>query len=210
MSTNVLIAFYSRSGVTETLAKAVAEGVRKSGAEVRMRRAREIVSPEVIAKVAGWKENRERMEREYEAPTVADAEWADAMILGTPTRFGAICAELKAYIDSLGKLWANGELNGKAAGVFCSTSTPHGGNESTLISMYNPLAHLGFVLVPTGYGHPALFRGAGTPYGASSVSANESRPPSEDDLEVARFLGDRVTRVAGAIKPLRAQVPQAA
>ena len=195
----VLIAFYSRTGVTEALAKGIAEGAAKEGAEVRLRRAREFVGPEVMAQAQGWKESAETMNARYPAPTADDAAWADAIILGTPTRFGNAAAELKAYIDSLGGLWVQGKLNGKAGAAFCSTSTPHGGNEATILSLYAPLAHLGLIIVPTGYADPAMFK-AGTPYGASSVSANQALPPTADDLEIARYEGRRVTLVARALK----------
>ena len=89
-------------------------------------------------------------------------------MFGTPTRFGAVTAELKAYIDGLGGLWFQGKLNGKAGSAFTSTSSLHGGNESTILSLYNPMAHLGLIIVPLGYADPALFK-AGTPYGASAV-----------------------------------------
>jgi NAD(P)H dehydrogenase (quinone) len=202
MTTRVLIAFYSRGGVTEALAKAIAEGAVAEGAEVRLRRAREFVGEAVMKTAPGWIEGAKRMNALYEAPTEADAEWADAIVLGTPTRFGSMTAELKAYIDSLGGLWFQGKLIGKAGSAFASTSTPHGGNEMTITSLYAPMAHLGLILVPTGYGDPVLFR-AGTPYGASSVSGSNSAPPSADDLEVARFQGKRVARVAAALKTLR-------
>ena len=199
MPTNALIAFYWRTGSTEALANAVAEGARAEGAEVRLRRARELVGPEVMARVPGWSDDAARMNRAYEAPSEADAEWADAIVFGTPTRFGAVSSELKAYIDALGGLWFQGKLNGKAGSAFTSTSTPHGGNESTLVSLYNPMAHLGLIIVPLGYADPALFK-AGTPYGASAVSGQDNRPPTADDLEVARFQGRRVARVATALK----------
>jgi NAD(P)H dehydrogenase (quinone) len=202
MTTNVLIAFYSRGGVTEALAKAIAEGAKAEGAEVRLRRAREFVGEETMKKASGWLEGAKRMNALYEAPTEADAEWADAIVFGTPTRFGSMTAELKAYIDSLGGLWFKGALVGKAGSAFASTSTVHGGNEMTITSLYAPMAHLGLILVPTGYADPALFK-AGTPYGASSVSGTNSAPPSADDLEVARFQGKRVARVAAALKAVR-------
>lgn len=196
---NVLIAFYSRSGVTEALANGIAEGAAKEGAEVRLRRVREFVGPEVMAQAPGWKESADAMNARYPAPTADDAVWADAVIFGTPTRFGNTSAELKAYIDSLGGLWAQGKLNGKAGAAFCSTSTTHGGNETTIMTLYAPLAHLGFIIVPTGYADPAMFK-AGSPYGASSVSVNQARPPSEDDLAVAHWQGRRVAMVARALK----------
>jgi len=199
MPTNVLIAFYSRNGSTEALANAIAEGARSEGAEVRLRRVRDLVGPEVMAKAPGWAEHAARMNAAYEAPTEADAEWADALLFGTPTRFGAASSELKAYIDGLGGLWFQGKLVGKAGSGFTSTSGAHGGNESTIISLYNPMAHLGLIIVPLGYADPVLFR-AGTPYGASAVSGQDNSPPTADDLEVARFQGRRVTQVAAALK----------
>ncbi len=199
MSVNVLIAFYSRNGATEALANAIAEGARSQGAEVRLRRAREVVGPEIMATAPGWKENAERMNKLYEAPTPDDAAWADAIIFGSPTRFGAVTSELKAYIDSLGGLWFQGKLVGKAGSAFTSTGTRHGGNESTILSMYNFMAHLGLIIVPLGYGDPAMFA-AGTPYGASSVSGQNSAPPTAEDLAVAQYQGRRVAQVAKALK----------
>jgi NAD(P)H dehydrogenase (quinone) len=199
MATKVLIAFYSRTGSTEALARAVAEGAQAEGAEVRLRRAREFVGPEVMAQAPGWAEGAERMNAAYEAPTAEDADWADAIIFGTPTRFGNVSAELKAYIDSLGGLWFQGKLNGKAGSAFVSTQSLHGGQEMTITSLWAPLAHLGLIIVPTGYADPAVFK-AGTPYGASSASgANPT--PSADELEVARYQGKRVTTVARALRP---------
>ena len=156
---NILVVFYSRDGSVEALAKAVGDGARQAGAEVRLRRVPDIVSPEVMAKVPGWEERSKKMLAEYGAPTPADAEWADGIIFGTPTRFGNTSAELKAFIDSLGGLWFQGKLNGKAAGAFTSTAGPHGGNETTVASLYFPMAHLGFIIVPTGYTHEKLVSG---------------------------------------------------
>jgi NAD(P)H dehydrogenase (quinone) len=198
---NVLIAFYSRNGATEALANAVAEGARAGGAEVRLRRAREFVGEDVIARVPGWAETAARMNGTYPAPTEDDAVWADAILFGTPTRFGAVAAELKAYIDGLGGVWFQGKLNGKAGGVFGTTSTRHGGNESTLLSLYNTLAHLGLIIVPTGYADGVMFK-AGTPYGATAV-VPPNTTPNEDDLATARFQGRRVAEVAAALKAAR-------
>jgi NAD(P)H dehydrogenase (quinone) len=198
MAAKVLIAFYSRNGSTEALANAVAQGARAAGAEVRLRRTREVVSREIMAKAPGWAEAADRMNVQYEAPTEADAEWADAIIFGSPTRFGNVTSELKAWVDGLGGLWFQGKLNGKVGSGFTSTQQVHGGNESTIITMYNFMAHLGLIIVPLGYADPAMFKGAGSPYGASSVSG-EGNPPTADDLEVARFQGKRVTEVASAL-----------
>src|SRR6516164_5716481 len=135
---NILVAFYSRDSSVETLAKAVGEGAREAGAEVRLRRVHDIVSTEVMAKVPGWEERSKRMLAEYGAPTHVDAEWADGIIFGTPTRFGNTSAELKAFIDSLGGLWFQGKLNGKAVSAFTSPAGPQGGNERTLVSLTFP------------------------------------------------------------------------
>ena len=140
---NILVVFYSRDGSVEALAKAVSEGARQAGAEVRLRRVPDLVSPDVMAKVPGWEERSKKMLAEYGSPTHADVEWADGIMLGTPTRFGNTSAELKAFIDSLGGLWFQGKLNGKAAGAFTSTLGPHGGNETTVVSLFIPMAHLG-------------------------------------------------------------------
>jgi NAD(P)H dehydrogenase (quinone) len=197
---NVLIVFYSRNGSTEALANSIGEGARSEGADVRLCRVREIVSAEVMAKAPGWRENAERMNAKYPSPSEADAEWADAIVFGTPTRFGNVSSELKAYVDSLGGLWFQGKLVGKVGSGFTSTSTPHGGNESTIITMYNFMAHLGLIIVPLGYADPAVF-GTGTPYGASSVSGQNNAPPTPEDQAVARFQGHRVAQVAQALKP---------
>lgn len=200
---NILIAFYSRGGQTEKLAKALTEGAASAGAEVRLRRARDFVSREIMQRAPGWVENSERMEAEYGAPTEADAEWADGIAFGTPTRFGNAAAELKAYIDSLGGLWLQGKLNGKAGSAFTSTSSPHGGNETTILSLYIPMAHLGLIVVPMGYTDPLIFR-TSTPYGASAVTGAEGKiPPTDDDLSVARSQGRRLAGVARALKSLR-------
>jgi NAD(P)H dehydrogenase (quinone) len=199
--TNVLIAFYSRNAATERLAQAVGEGGRASGAEVRLRRARELVGPEVMASVPGWAEAAARMNAAYPAPTVDDAIWADAIVFGSPTRFGGASSELRAFIDSLGGAWFQGKLNGKAGSAFSASSSPHGGNESTLLTLYNTMAHLGLIIVPTGYADPAMFKG-GTPYGATAV-VPPNAAPTEDDLTAARYQGRRVAEVATALKAHR-------
>ena len=199
----ILVVFYSRDGSVEALAKAVGEGARKAGAEVRLRRVPDIVPPAMMAKVPGWEERSKRMLADYGAPKPDDAEWADGIVFGTPSRFGNTSAELKAFIDSLGGLWFQGKLNGKATGAFTSTGGPHGGNEATVVSLYIPMAHLGFIIVPNGYTHEKVFQGHGTPYGSSSVSGQNSAPPTADELEVARHQGARITRVAAALKVAR-------
>jgi NAD(P)H dehydrogenase (quinone) len=194
----VLVAFYSRTGTVESLAKAVAEGATQAGGEVRLRRARELVSAEVMAGVPGWTESAERMNAAYAAPTPADAEWADAIVFGTPTRFGIISSELKAYLDGLGGLWAQGKLAGKVGSVFSATSSIHGGNEATILSLYAPLAHFGMIIVPLGYSDPAMFK-AGSPYGATASTGRDHRPLTEEETHVAHWQGRRVATVAAKL-----------
>jgi NAD(P)H dehydrogenase (quinone) len=196
---NLLVAFYSRGGTIEALANALADGARASGADVRMRRARELVSAETMALAPGWVEAAQRMNEAYPAPSVDDARWADGFAFGAPTRFGSAASELRAYLETLGAVWLSGDLWNKPAGVFTSSSAPHGGLEATALGLYPTLAHLGMLIVPTGYGHEAMFRAA-TPYGAGAVThGREMRPPTEDDLAVARFQGERL---AGVVKAM--------
>jgi NAD(P)H dehydrogenase (quinone) len=202
MAPKILIAFYSRTGTVEGLARAIAEGAQSEGAEVRLRRARELVGHDIMSSVPGWKESAEAMNARYSEPTLEDATWADGIVFGTPTRFGSVASELKAYIDGMGGLWAKGALNGKAGAAFTGSVTPHGGNESTIISMYNPMAHLGLIIVPTGYADAAMFKGAGSPYGASVISGNPPSGPTPDELDVARFQGRRIAKVADALRAL--------
>lgn len=197
--TKVLVAFYSRNGTIESLARAVGEGAQEAGAEVRLRRVRELVPPETMAAVPGWTENAARMNALYEAPTPGDAEWAEAIVFGSPTRFGIVCSELKAWMDGLGGLWAQGKLAGKAASAFSASSSLHGGNEATILSLFAPMAHWGMIIVPTGYADPAMFK-AGTPYGATAATGRERRPTTEEERAVARYQGGRVARVAAALR----------
>ena len=200
--TKVLIAFYSRNGSTAALAEAIAEGARTAGADVKLRRVDDIVPEAIIDTVPGWKESRERLKALYPAPTTDDAAEADAIIFGTPTRFGNVSAELKSYIDSFGGLWAKGALNGKVGSAFVSTATLHGGKETTLLTLFAPMSHLGLIIVPTGYSDPIFFATA-TPYGASTSSGQTNEPPTENELIAARHQGKRVAQVAAALKAAR-------
>ena len=199
----IVIVFYSRNGSTAALAEGIAEGARGEGAEVTLRRVDELVSEDIINSVPGWKESRETLKAKYQTPTLDEIEGADAIIWGSPTRFGNVSSELKAFVDSLGGLWFQGKLDGKVGSAFTSTSSLHGGNESTNITMYNFMAHLGQIIVPVGYGDPVTFK-AGTPYGASTVSGQTNAPPTPDDLDVARYQGKRVAKITSALKAAKA------
>lgn len=194
----VLIAFYSRSGSVEALARAMAEGAQEAGADVRLRRAREVVGEDVMAQGKGWLDQARRMNALYEAPAKDDAEWADAILLGTPCYFGAVATELKAFLDQLGPQWKEGALAGKVGGAFAAASWNHGGTEVTTMSLYVPMAHLGMVIVPPGYTDPAMLEG-GSPYGASAIVGAHDGAPAETDLNAARHQGRRTAAIAGAL-----------
>ncbi|MDP4023571.1 NAD(P)H-dependent oxidoreductase [Methylobacterium sp. NEAU 140] len=174
----LLIAFYSRTGSVEALAVAAAEAARGAGAAVRLRRAREVASAEDMTKVEGWREEADRQNALYPAPTHDDAEWADAILLGTPSYFGAPATELKNVLDRLGPQWKKGALSGKVGGAFATASFPHGGSEVVTLALYAPMAHLGMIIVPTGYTDEAMLE-AGSPYGASAIvgGARATRGP---------------------------------
>ncbi len=197
-ATRLLIVFYSRSGATETLAKAAAEAARADGVTVRLRRAREVVDEAVMAKAEGWLDNARRQNALYEAPTAEDAEWADAILFGTPCYFGAMATELKAFFDQLGAQWKKGALAGKVGGAFATASWPHGGTEIVTLSLYAPMAHLGMVIVPTGYTDEAMLE-AGSPYGASAIVGAENSPPRPEDLDAARHQARRTASIARAL-----------
>ncbi len=198
MTVKLLIAFYSRSGSTEALAVAAAEAAREAGAEVRLRRAREVVSADIIDKVADWRTHADRMNALYPAPETDDATWADAILFGTPCYFGGMATELKAFLDRLGPQWKKGALAGKVGGAFASVSWPHGGSEVVTLSLYAPMAHLGMIIVPTGYTDEAMLE-AGSPYGASTVVGAENRPPCPEDLDSVRHQARRTVEVAAAL-----------
>ena len=186
--TRLLIVFYSRSGSVETLAEAAAEGAREKGAIVRLRRVREVVDEATMAKSKGWLENAQRQNARFETPSLDDAEWADAILFGTPCYFGAMATELKSFLDQLGPQWKSGALAGKVGGAFATASWPHGGSEVVTLSLYAPMAHLGMVIIPTGYTDEAMLE-AGSPYGASSIVGAENRPPRSEDLDAAATRG---------------------
>ncbi len=198
MPVKLLIVFYSRSGSTEALAVAAAEAACEAGAEVRLRRAREVVPAAVIDKVEKWRREADRMNGLHPEPETDDALWADAILFGTPCYFGAMATELKAFLDQLGPQWKKGLLAGKVGGAFASVSWPHGGSEVVTVSLYAPMAHLGMIIVPTGYTDEVMLE-AGSPYGASTVVGEENRPPREEDLAAIRHQGRRMVSIAAAL-----------
>ncbi|AUX93015.1 NAD(P)H:quinone oxidoreductase [Mixta gaviniae] len=191
----ILVLYYSMYGHVETMAQAVAEGARKvDGAEVTVKRVPETMDAERFAQVGG------KTDQDAPEATPEELPQYDAIIFGTPTRFGNMSGQMRTFLDRTGGLWASGALYGKLGSVFTSTGTG-GGQEHTLSSTWTTLAHHGMVIVPIGYGTKELFdigqvRG-GTPYGASTYAGGDgSRQPSEEELNIARFQGEHVARLA--------------
>jgi NAD(P)H dehydrogenase (quinone) len=194
----VLVLYYSSWGHIEQMAYAAAEGAREAGAEVVVKRVPELV-PTEIAQAAHYKTDQK-------APiaTVEELPEYDAIIIGTPTRYGTMTAQMKNFLDQTGGLWAQGKLIGKVGSVFTSTATQHGGQEATILTTLPVLLHHGMVVV----GLPYSFQGqmgvdqirGGSPYGASTVAGGDgSRQPSEIDLDGARFQGKHVAQIAAKL-----------
>lgn len=194
----VLVLYYSTYGHIETMAQAVAEGARATGAQVDVKRVPETV-PAEIAKSAHFK-----LDQAAPVATVAELEGYDAIIVGAPTRYGRMPSQLAAFLDQTGGLWARGALNGKVGGAFTSTATQHGGQEVTLFSIITNLMHFGMVIV----GLPYSFQGqttldeivGGSPYGASTIAGGQGqRAPSAIELDGARYQGKLIAETANKL-----------
>ncbi|NIX76757.1 NAD(P)H:quinone oxidoreductase [Microvirga terricola] len=196
--TKVLVLYYSAWGHIEQMAYAAAEGAREAGAEVVVKRVPELVPAEVAAKA--------HYKTDQKAPiaTIEELPEYDAIIFGTPTRYGNMTAQMKNFLDQTGAHWASGALVGKVGSVFSSSATQHGGQESTILTFHPVLLHLGFVIV----GLPYSFQGqmgleevkGGSPYGASTIAGGDgSRHPSQIELDGARFQGKHVAQIAAKL-----------
>jgi NAD(P)H dehydrogenase (quinone) len=194
--TKIAVVYYSATGTNYAMANAVAEGAREAGAEVRVRIVEETVPAEIRERNPAWAEFAEKTKDDPKA-SHDDLEWADGVIFGTPTRYGNVAAQLKAFIDSTGGLWAKGKLADKVYAGFTSAQNPHGGQESTLLALFNTIYHYGGIIATTGYTDPVTFKSGGNPYGPS-VTAGDSGP-TDGDLAHARYLGKRVAEVAGRL-----------
>ncbi|MEE8416788.1 MAG: NAD(P)H:quinone oxidoreductase [Desulfobacterales bacterium] len=192
----ILIAYYSMYGHIHKMAEAIAEGAREvNGGEVTLRRVPETLSEEVLTKMGAL--DAQKSFSHIPVCTVDELAQADAIIFGTPTRFGNMCGQMRQFLDATGQLWAEGALVGKVGSVFASSATQHGGQESTILSFHITLLHQGFVVV----GLPYTFQGqmrideitGGSPYGATTVTGGQGeRMPSENELDAARFQGKHV------------------
>jgi NAD(P)H dehydrogenase (quinone) len=193
----VSIIYYSATGTIYRLAQAIAEGAEKAGAQVTVTKVRELAPEEAIATNEGWVQHRLETQDVPEA-TPDDIVGADAVIFGSPTRYGNIAAQLKQFLDTLGPQWSQNLLADKVYSGFTSTSTEHGGQESTILALYNTIHHFGGLVVAPGYTDPMKFAD-GNPYGTSFV-AGQGNPPDDVALNAARYQGERVVRIAAALK----------
>ena len=194
---NVSIIYYSATGTVYKLAQAIAAGAEKAGAQVTLRKVHELAPEEAIASNQGWTQHRTETQDVPEA-TADDVVNADAVIFGSPTRYGNVAAQLKQFIDTLGPQWQQGLLADKVYSGFTATSTAHGGQESTLLALYNTIHHFGGLVVAPGYTDPVKFAD-GNPYGTSFVSG-QGNPPDETALNAGEYQGRRVVRLTRALK----------
>ncbi|MCA1729775.1 MAG: NAD(P)H:quinone oxidoreductase [Actinobacteria bacterium] len=181
------------------MARAIEEGAKEAGAEVRFRKVPELAPEEAIKSNQGWYDHALMTEDVPEAQ-LEDLEWADADIFGTPKRFGNVSAQLKQFLDTTGRLWFEGKLADKVVGGFTSAQNAHGGQESTLLSMYYVFMHWGSI-IPTGYTSGEIFAAGGNPYGVSSTGREEG--PNEEELAAARYQGRRIAEKATALAASR-------
>ena len=195
----ILVLYYSSYGHIETMAEAVAEGARRAeGVEVTIKRVPELVPAEVAEK-AGMK-----LDQGAAVATPGELADYDAIVFGTPTRFGNMAAQMRNFLDQTGGLWAKGALVGKVGSVFTSTGTQHGGQETTITSFHTTLLHHGMVIVGGPYACEGLSNmdeiTGGSPYGAATLAGGDgARRPSENELGIARFQGEHVARIAAKL-----------
>ena len=192
------VIYYSSTGTNHAIAQEIAEAAEKAGAEVRLRRVAELAPRAAIESNPAWAAHAAAT-ADIPQATPDDVLWADAVVFGSPTRFGNVASQLKQFIDLLGPPWAQGLLADKVYSGFTSSATLHGGQESTLLALYTTVQHFGGILVTPGYTDPAKFAD-GNPYGTSHVDAQGKNPVDDTTRAAARVQAERVVRVARALK----------
>ncbi|WP_031525137.1 NAD(P)H:quinone oxidoreductase [Streptomyces sp. NRRL F-5123] len=195
---NVAVIYYSSTGTVARIAETIADTAKKSGADVRLRRVTELAPDAAIDSNPAWRAN---VEATAGIPVAepSDMEWADAVVFGTPTRFGNVTSQLKQFLDMLGPQWQAGKLADKVYSGFTASATTHGGQESTLLALYNTIHHFGGILVAPGYTDPTKFVD-GNPYGTSHVAGQGDIPVGEQTLTAARVQAERVVKLTRALK----------
>ncbi len=196
---NVSVIYYSSTGTLHAMAERLAQAAEKAGADVRLRQVAELAPAEAIASNAAWSQHFDATKDEPKA-TADDIVWADAVLFGSPTRYGNIASQLKQYLDTLGPQWASGQLADKVYAGFTASQTTHGGQESTLLALYNTIHHFGGIVVAPGYTDPLKFVD-GNPYGVSHVTgATNDNPLTDVELNALDHLASRVVTVAGKLR----------
>ena len=195
-SVRLAVIYYSTYGTNHQMAEIAVEAARAAGAEVRLLKARETAPEAVVAGQDAWKAQAERTAKIPEA-SLADMEWANAYMFSAPTRYGVSASQMRAFIDTLGPLWMQGKLANKAVSAMSSAQNSHGGQETTIMSLYTTMMHWGAIVVPPGYTDPIQFKAGGNPYGVS-VTADGS-PIPEDVKEAIRHQARRLVQFAGKI-----------
>lgn len=200
----IAVIYYSSTGNIYRLAEAFAEGAADAGAEVRVRRVAELAPDAAIDSNPAWRAHLDATAH-VELATHEDLRWATGYAFGTPTRFGNVSAQLRQFLDTTAALWQAEEFANKPATGFTASHSAHGGQESTLVSLYHTLCHWGAVIVPTGYlNYDVAAAAGGNPYGVSQVEEQAEDPDYvKAVLETARFQGGRLVAVAAALAPLR-------
>jgi NAD(P)H dehydrogenase (quinone) len=192
------VIYYSSTGTVDAMARRAAQAAEKAGAEVRVRHVAELAPDEVIDQQPAWREHLDETAGEPRA-TPDDVLWADAVLFGSPTRFGNVSSQLKQFLDTLGPQWGEGLLADKTYAGFTAAQTQHGGHESTLLALYNTLHHFGGILVSPGYTDPVKFAD-GNPYGVSHATGPDNDAPLDDAEEQAlEHLAERVVRVTAQL-----------
>ncbi len=197
-SVNVAVIYYSATGHTAAIAEELVGTARAAGAAVRLRRVAELAPPEAIATNPAWAAHAAQAASVEEA-VGEDLVWADAILMGSPTRFGNVASQLKQFLDTLGPLWSQGLLADKVYSAFASTGTAHGGQESTLLVLMQTFHHFGGVVVAPGYTDPVKFAD-GNPYGTSFGDAGGTQTVDDLTRKAAAVQATRVVRMARAIK----------
>ncbi|MEU6324605.1 NAD(P)H:quinone oxidoreductase [Streptomyces sp. NPDC047009] len=192
------IVYYSSTGTIAEVAEELRNAGLKAGAEVRLLKAAELAPQAAIDSNPAWAANHAAT-ADVPVATPADVEWADAVIFGTPTRFGNVSSQLKQFIDTLGGLWAEGKLANKVYSGFVSTATAHAGQESTLLALYNSVHHFGGIIASPGFTDPAKFVD-GNPYGTSHVDGQLNNPVDDITRTAARIQAERVVQIAARLK----------
>lgn len=190
----VSVIYYSAMGTNYQLAQAAAEAAMEAGAEVRLRRVKELAPVEAIQSNALWQAHHEATRETVPEATLDDLEWADAYIFSMPTRFGNMAAQMKQFLDTAGPLWGQGKLANKAVTAMSSAQNSHGGQESTILSFYVTMYHWGAIVVAPGYTDPSIFAAGGNPYGTSASQPQGGKVPDEE-LVAARYQAKRLVAI---------------